>query len=98
VAFVEHSHRERNHQGLQDRLIIPTPMSRMAPSAVAPDSVGCFGTPIGRIRLYPHGIAPEAPRPSEDQVLQQDGSVALPGALFTKCPLTPQLACGIWLV
>jgi putative transposase len=25
VAFTEHSHRERNHQGLQDRLIMPMP-------------------------------------------------------------------------
>jgi transposase InsO family protein len=25
VAFTEHYHRERNHQGLQDRLIMPTP-------------------------------------------------------------------------
>jgi transposase InsO family protein len=25
VAFTEHYHRERNHQGLQDRLIMPEP-------------------------------------------------------------------------
>jgi hypothetical protein len=25
VAFTEHYHRERNHQGLQDKLIMPTP-------------------------------------------------------------------------
>jgi putative transposase len=25
VAFTEHYHRERNHQGLQDRLIMPMP-------------------------------------------------------------------------
>jgi putative transposase len=25
IAFTEHYHRERNHQGLQDRLSVPTP-------------------------------------------------------------------------
>jgi hypothetical protein len=39
VAFTEHYHGERNHQGLQDRLIVPRLSRRMVPSVVAHDSV-----------------------------------------------------------
>ena len=48
VAFTDHYHRERNHQGLQDRLITPEPTGpRMVRSAAARGSAGCFGTTIG---------------------------------------------------
>jgi transposase InsO family protein len=36
VAFVEHYHRERNHQGLQHRLIIPTPNEPHGPIRCRP--------------------------------------------------------------
>ena len=32
--FVEHYHRERNHQGLNNRLIIPEPSSTGGPGAI----------------------------------------------------------------
>jgi putative transposase len=46
VAFVEHCHRERNHQGLQDRLLMPTP------SEPPHGPIRCRPTLVGLLRYY----------------------------------------------